>query len=146
MGENLYCIRRTATIEEADVVVAWLEDRGIEATVMDRDNPGVFAFGLTDTEGVAICVSDEATAEKGQTLLVEHDRERDLAMVKAAADDDIEIACEECGQVNFYPAELTGTTQQCVGCNEYLDVPGGAAPEDAESEDAESMGVGDAEA
>ncbi len=132
MGENLYCIRRTATVEEADVIVAWLEDQGVEATVMDRDNPGVFAFGLTDAEGVAICVADEAVAEKGKTLLVEHDRQRDLAMVNAATTDDIEVKCDACGQVSAFAAELAGTTQQCVGCNEYVDVPGGVEASEAD--------------
>lgn len=132
MGENLYCIRRTATVEEADVIVAWLEDQGIEAQVVDRDNPGVFAFGLTDAEGVAICVGDEATAEKGKELLVEHDRQRDLALAKAVSAGDIEVTCDACNHVTSFAAELAGTTQQCEKCHEYVDLPGGEEePDDA---------------
>ena len=64
MVGELICVRRTATVEEADIVVAWLDSQGLKAQVVDRENIGVRAFGVTDHEGIAVCVADEETAFK----------------------------------------------------------------------------------
>ncbi|UCF32801.1 MAG: hypothetical protein JSV78_10755 [Phycisphaerales bacterium] len=120
MPGDLYCIRRTATVEEADIIVTWLADRGIEAQVVDRDNPGVLAFGLTDAEGIAICVADEETAKKAQALLEEHDRE---AAAQSKGEGEVEATCEECGTVNTFEASTRGTVQECSECGAYVDVP-----------------------
>jgi hypothetical protein len=120
MSDELYCIRRTATVEEADIIIAWLSDRGIEARVVDRDNPGVLAFGLTDAEGIGICVADEKEAKKGAALLEEHDKEREA---RDAAVGEVEIECEECGTLLKFPASDRGTVQQCSECEAYVDIP-----------------------
>jgi len=120
MPGDLHCIRRTVTVEEADIIATWLADRGIEAQVVDRDNPGVLAFGLTDAEGIAICVTDEETAKKAQALLEEHDRER---AAQAESEGQVELACEECGAVSTFPASQRGTVQECSECGAYVDVP-----------------------
>ncbi len=119
-------IRRTNTIEEAGVVVAWLEERGVQAVVPDRDNPGVLAFGLTDVEGIEIYVSDAETAERARVLLAEHDEERSAESQAADSQGDIEVTCEECGQVNSFPSDALGSVQECSQCGGYLDMPGAA--------------------
>jgi hypothetical protein len=120
MPGDLYCIRRTATVEEADIIVTWLAGRGVEAQVVDRANPGVLAFGITDTEGIAICVADEETAEKAQALLEEHDRER---ADQAEGKGQVETTCEECGALNRFSLQQRGTVQECSECGAYIDVP-----------------------
>lgn len=119
-------IRRTNTIEEAGVVVAWLEERGVQAVVPDRDNPGVLAFGLTDVEGIEIYVSDAETAERARVLLAEHDRERSAESQATDSQGDIEVTCEECGQINSFPSDAVGSVQECSQCGGYLDMPGAA--------------------
>ena len=51
MPSEPICVRRAATIEEAEIIVAWLDERGVMATIFDPSNPGVAAFGVTDLEG-----------------------------------------------------------------------------------------------
>lgn len=117
------CIRRTSTMEEAEILVAWLADNGLTAHVVDRANPGVFAFGMTDLEGIAVFVADAESADRARTLLEEHDR---AAAARWANAKPIGVSCEECGAANEYPARLAGSVQECASCHAYLDVPGGA--------------------
>ncbi|MGD2110511.1 MAG: DUF2007 domain-containing protein [Phycisphaerae bacterium] len=123
MADEPVCVRRANTIEEAEIIVAWLEEQGIEAKIGDPSSTGVMAFGVTDTEGVEILVADEKTAERARKALADHD--------SRPADDDedgplIEVTCDECKHVNRYPADDAGTTQECAECGGYVDVPGEA--------------------
>ncbi len=122
MADNPICIRRTHTSEEADIIVAWLAEHGIEAHVSDPENPGVMAFGATDTEGIAVCVADEDVAVQAKAKLAEHDREVERAH---RSDAPIQINCDECGAPATFPPDAAGTVQQCDACRAYIDVPGG---------------------
>ena len=124
MANEPILIRRTNTVEEADIIVAWLEERGVKATVPDRDNPGVLAFGVTDVEGIEIYVADAETAERARTLLVQHDRERGAESATAGLADYVEVTCEECGQVNSFASDALGSVQECSQCGAFLDMPG----------------------
>jgi hypothetical protein len=117
------CVRRTGTVEEADLIVAWLEDAGVHASVVGRDSFGVQAFGVTDEEGVGIYVNDPAAAERAKALLAEHDRRQAGRLAVAAAGGTTDVACEECGEVNSFEIHLRGTTQTCSCCGANLDVP-----------------------
>ncbi len=123
MADETICVRHANTIEEAEIIVAWLEEQGIEATVTDPGSTGVMAFGVTDPEGIEICVADAETAVRAKVALAEHDRQQALDEDDAKAM--IDVTCEECKQVNSFPSEYAGTTQECSECGSYLDVPGG---------------------
>ncbi len=114
------CIRRTNTIEEADIIIAWLEDQGLKAMVPDRDSTGVLAFGVTDAEGIEIFVADQETADRAATLLEQHDRER--AAAGSAAGELLEVKCDKCGKLNRFPAGTRESVQECGECGTYLDV------------------------
>lgn len=113
------CIRRTATLEEAAIVVAWLAEEGVEAEIADPENPGVMAFGFTDKEGIAICVADTDSAARAKKLLTEHDRQR----AASAAVEGVTVTCESCGTANPFGADVRGSVQQCMKCSAYMDVP-----------------------
>ena len=115
-------IRRTNTVEEADIIVAWLGEQGIEAKVYDHENPGVLAFGVTDSEGIEIYVADAETAERARKLLEQHDARRDAEEAKIPGST-IEVKCEECGHVNSLPGYTRGSVQECEECDAYIDVP-----------------------
>ena len=120
MNTDPVCVRRTGTIEEAEVIVAWLDDQGVQATVVGRDNPGVFAFGVTDEDGVAIFVPDQSTADRAGKLLAQHDQKGG----DTAGDEKlVDMACEECGESNAFSVDLRGSVQQCSSCGAYLDIP-----------------------
>ena len=120
MAEGPVIVRRTRTVEEADIIVAWLDGHGVKATVLDRENPGVFAFGVTDREGIEIVVADQETAARAEALLEAHDRERAQA---AASPGTVDVTCEECQEVRTFSSDLRGTVQECPECGTFLDVP-----------------------
>ncbi len=122
MSNEVHCIRHTGTIEEADLIVAWLDEQGIEATIVGRDSTDVIALGVTDKEGIAICVPDAATAEKAGALLEQHDAEHQVASTREIVTGPIEVTCEECKQVTSFEGKFNGTVQECSSCGAYVDV------------------------
>lgn len=133
MTEKVTCIRHTSTIEEAGIIVAWLEERGIEASVADPGSTGAVAFGITDPAGIQICVTDLETAERAQALLEEQDRER-ATQVAPGSDAPIPVKCEDCDREARFPADSRGRVQVCPHCGAHVDVPSG-------NEAAESAGA-----
>ncbi len=119
------CIRKVNSVEEAEIIAAWLEERGVEATVVDSSNPGVMAFGVTDLEGVAIYVADVETADRAKSLLAEHDEEHAAVTVTGSGVETMDVTCPECGRVGSFPVELRGTVQECPTCGTHIDVPAG---------------------
>ncbi len=128
MSEEPICIRRAANEEEADLIVAWLEENGVEAAVPGRQSTGVLAFGVTDDEGIGIYVANEETARQAQRLLAEHDRQRATDAARDSGETEVETTCEECGKVASYPLEQAGLVQTCPACGAYVDVPGKTVP------------------
>jgi len=123
MAGDPVVIKRTSTVEEAEVIVAWLDAEGIKATIVDPGNPGVLAFGVTDMEGIAICVADAQSAQRATLLLAEHDKRGGAPPKEGNSADAVEVECSECGRLNSFPGDAMGTVQQCAQCGEYLDIP-----------------------
>ena len=123
MGEGPICIRRTNTIEEAQIIVGWLEEQHIKATVTDPSSTGAMAFGVTDREGIEIYVADAETADRAKAALAEHDRQHAKTLDDSTPERMIDLVCEECSQVNSFPRDQAGTVQECSECGTYLDVP-----------------------
>lgn len=122
MTEEPIVIRRTSTVEEAEMVVAWLSERDINAFILDRDNPGVMAFGITNEEGIAIAVAQGETAQRAVGLLQVHHQEHLQEAQPDTGTATIEVICEECGKQNVYAVAATGTVQECEECRAFLDV------------------------
>ena len=118
MSTEPVCVRRTSTLEEASIIVAWLADNDVEAQIADPDSPGVMAFGITDPEGIEVYVKDQAAATKAKALLEEHDRKHH----EGHDGPDIELTCEACGQQLHFSADYAGTTQECPECGAHVDV------------------------
>lgn len=123
MANEPIVIRRTSTVEEAEVIVAWLDAEGVSATIIDPDNPGAFAFGVTDAEGIAIGVTDEHEADRATLLLAEHDKRGSAPPAHADSVGEIDVQCTECGRLNPHPGDAAGTVQQCTKCGAHLDIP-----------------------
>lgn len=119
MASDLILIQRTTTIEEADIITAWLEEQGILATIIDRANAGGYLFGMTDVEGFAIVTADKATAERAVAMIAEHKPGKP----KRSAGLKVTAKCEECGKETVFDGELSGTVQECEHCGAYVDVP-----------------------
>lgn len=118
MANEPVCVRRAYTLEEASIIVAWLAEQGIEAKIADPGNPGVMAFGITDTEGIEVYVKDQATADKALSLLKKHQEQHGHDVVGP----EIEMTCDACGRKLHFPAGAKGTTQECPECGAHVDV------------------------
>jgi ssDNA-binding Zn-finger/Zn-ribbon topoisomerase 1 len=118
MADDLICVRRTGTVEEAHILAAWLNEQEIEAVVMDRSNPGAMAFGLTDPEGFAICVRGEPAAAKARSILEKHEQKG-----STGKDQPVAVTCPECKTRSTFPGTARGRVQSCPSCGSYLDVP-----------------------
>ncbi len=75
MLQDLITVHNAGTLEEADIVVAWLDDRGVTAMVKDRNAIGTFSgISAVSHNTVEVCVVDPAQAEKARELLEKHYR------------------------------------------------------------------------
>lgn len=117
-------VRQTGTPEEAEIVVAWLRDRGIKAFVLNPGDAGSQFFGATGHEGIAVCVADAGAAEQARELLRRHDEEVAAEHAQHEAGT-IKVTCESCGTELTFEADTAGTVQQCTECGAYVDVPEG---------------------
>jgi len=76
MSDDLIVVHNAGTLEEADIVVAWLDDQGIKAMVKDRNVLGTLpGVGAVSHNQVEVCVGDTAEAEKARELLKKHAEE-----------------------------------------------------------------------
>ena len=115
------CVHSASSVEQADIVVAWLSDQGIAAFVKNR-NLAAESVGLpVPPRGIEICVADAQEATKAKDLLRTH-----LESIKsrhgATPDKVIHVLCGECGKRVEFPGELFGTVQTCPSCGRNVDV------------------------
>lgn len=119
MSQDLICVHRARDIGEADIIVAWLEERGIAAMVKDRYAAGTLQVPqVVAPRGIEVCVLDAQQAEPAHALLAEHAAEH--AVPKGAP---VNATCEECGATTQFAAAQSGSVQSCPHCRAYLDVP-----------------------
>ena len=124
MERDFVCVYHAGDIGQADIIVAWLEQRGIRAYVKDRFAAGTLQFPqIVAPRGIEVCVMDGSEAEHARALLEEHLdgilRERE----EAPSGREIEVVCEECGQTVRFPYELRGRVEDCPKCGQMVDVP-----------------------
>lgn len=133
MSNEPTCVRRVDTIEEAQLLVAWLDDNDIDATIVGGQNPGSLAFGVSDFTGIRIFVSDDSTAARAMELLAEHDDQQAGSAIRqagsagspenASAEPAIEMTCEECGVVTMFEGAEKNKVQTCSACGAFIDIP-----------------------
>ncbi len=123
MARDLPCVFRAASIGEADIIVAWLEEQGIRAMVQDEHSAVMlWVPRVTAPWGVEVCVVDPRKAEEAKRLIEHHIAERDAARAESGGGV-VPVVCEECGHQFELPAVERGTVQRCPGCRAYVDVP-----------------------
>lgn len=115
------CIYRASSVEQADIVIAWLAEQDISAFVKDRNMAGNYVALAVAPRGVEICVADPKDAVRAEALLQEH-----LKSIKsrsgAPANKVIPVLCSECGRQIEFPSELYGSVQTCPSCGRNIDV------------------------
>ena len=110
---------------EADIVAAWLEERGITAFVKDElaaqmlPTPMIIA-----PTGIEVCVAPEH-ADEARRLLAEHAEELRTHERAPESAEPITAICEDCGEASTFPAAQAGKVQTCPHCRAHMDVPDG---------------------
>jgi hypothetical protein len=127
MPRDLPIVFYASSVDQADIVAAWLNDQGIKTFVKDRLGAG-YPVLIVSPKGVAVCVGNEEDAERAKALLAEHFTESGRQRERSATGAEAAAMCDSCGEVSTFPAGQRGTVQTCSFCGEYVDVPGDDAP------------------
>lgn len=122
------CVFVADTPGEAEVVVIWLKNQGIDAQAMSLSTLGDLE-GLTlyfgkgaSFRGIEVWVKDPDQALEALRLLAEHSARFTTPEVL----EDVVAICDECGEESVFPGKQRGTVQNCPHCEAYLDVPSSA--------------------
>jgi len=124
MSRDMICVYHAADVEQAEVLVTWLAEHGIEALVKDTYAATMLPTPLiVAPRGIEVCVMDPEQAERAAALLREQFAEASAQRGPEPPGGTIEATCEECGQSARFPASQRGTVQSCPHCGRYVDVP-----------------------
>lgn len=115
------CVYRASSVEEADIVVAWLGNRDVAAFVKNRNMAGTYVTLAVAPRGVEVCVLDPGMAEEAKLLLLEH-REEVQSRPRGDFEKVVPVQCPECGRMLEFPGEFFGTVQTCPDCGQSVDV------------------------
>ena len=123
MSRDLPVIYRAFDMAEADMLVNWLAERGIDAVVKDRFAAGTMEVRqIVAPAGIEVCVLDISYAQTARELLDDHFAERDASQ-SAKSSDPVDATCEDCGKTATYPGAQRGRVERCLHCYGYIDVP-----------------------
>lgn len=123
----------------ADLLVAWLTEKGYPAAVVVQPMTTVSDPLTGATSAVAgefqVWVTKTEHAQPAAELLAEQRagvealKEREARRASQAGP--VTAACEDCGKSSDWPGAEIGTTQTCPHCHRYMDIPD---PEDTDWE------------
>jgi hypothetical protein len=123
MRYSANCVYRAASVEEADIIVAWLAERSVQAFVKDRHAIGTIYLAFAAApKGVEVCVLDPAQAGEARKLLQMHFDELSHRPQPVPPGKVFRAVCEECGRPTDFPSELYGSVQTCPNCRANMDV------------------------
>lgn len=126
MPRDMICVYHAADMGQADIIVAWLRERGIEACVKDAFAAATLPTSLIIApRGIEVCVMDPDQAERAALMLRGHFAATERERGPEQTEQTIEATCEECGESAEFPFAERGTVQTCPHCREYIDVPSG---------------------
>jgi hypothetical protein len=124
MQRDFVTVYHAASIGQADIIAAWLEQHGVRVFVKDRFTAGTIHFPqIIAPRGIEVCVIDCIDVERAQALLKSHLDEILRGRRQTPSGRQIEVVCEECGQTVRFPYELRGRVEDCPECGEMVDVP-----------------------
>jgi hypothetical protein len=112
---------------EAQLVCHMLNKSGIEAHVMeDLSLAGLWIGGTMPGVHKPKVYVDRSNAQQAEALIREFEEaqneQRDPAADVDLTKTTINEVCEECGRVNAFPGNVSGTVQTCLHCGQYMDV------------------------
>jgi hypothetical protein len=123
MPRNELCVYEAGTVNEADIVVAWLAQHDIEAIVPDRHTTSTLGLPDIIPGGAEVCVTDAAKFAEAQALIAEHEQALTDHLAATAPSGTIVFSCGNCGKTVNADATDAGRVINCPHCHEYVDVP-----------------------
>ncbi|MFQ5462979.1 MAG: hypothetical protein ACE5E5_10180 [Phycisphaerae bacterium] len=128
MARDLICVTTVSTVEEGDVVVAFLESHGIDAHVSDRNTIGLSGLPPTrlfrkESAGIEVVVLGSQQADLAGKLLASRGELAD-AVDELAERTNMEAECGGCGETLWFCEEDTGGIEECPYCGREIEVPG----------------------
>jgi len=128
MAQDLICVTTVSTVEEGDIVVAFLESHGIDAHVSDRNTIGLSGvpgtrFFRDEFAGIEVVVLGSRQADLAGKLLASRG---DLAgaIDELAERTNLEAECGGCGETLWFCEGDTGKIEECPYCGREIEVPG----------------------
>jgi Putative prokaryotic signal transducing protein len=106
---------------EAELMKTLLEEEGFNVFIADDTLIGMDWLLSNAVGGVKIQVLD-SDAERAAQFVEQHGRDS-LKESRTLDKSDVDVECEECGQISRFSAESRGNVEACPHCDEYLDVP-----------------------
>ena len=110
MPGEMKTVYRAGSLEEADIIVAWLNAQGIPAL----DLPAVYT-----PLGIEVCVPDPEQAQRAVAALTDHYKRQSEANGPVRL---LKVLCEECGKTSSFPYAQRGLVQRCPHCGAHIDV------------------------
>jgi hypothetical protein len=112
---------------EAQLICHMLNKSGIEAHVMeDLSLAGLWIGGTVPGIHNPKIYVDKPYAQQAEALIREFEQaqneQRDPAADVDLTKTTINEVCDECGKVNAFPGNVSGTVQNCLHCGQYMDV------------------------
>jgi len=124
MSTEIVCVHRAASFEEAEVVIAWLKEQGIDAWIEEEFPPGPLESALpVQPKGIEVFVATGEPATRAKDLLDRHGDELRGRISKPASSETLEVVCEECNQASRFSGDKRGQVESCTHCGAYVDVP-----------------------
>jgi len=123
MSSNTLCVYSAGSVNEADVVVAWLADHGIAAIVPNQHITHTLGLPNVIPDRIEVCVSDEQQLTEARALLIEHELTLAQHLAAVRASGTVSVTCESCGESVEAQARDAGHVIDCPHCHEYIDVP-----------------------
>jgi hypothetical protein len=124
---NPIAVSTSASNLEAQLICHMLNKSGIEAHVMeDLSLAGLWIGGTVPGIHNPKIYVDKPNAQQAEALIREFEQAQNEQRNPAAGVDltktTINEVCEECGRVNAFPGNVSGTVQNCLYCGQYMDV------------------------
>ena len=123
------CVMVADSIEQADIVAAFLGERDIRAQVMNRHTRGglagfsMFAHNGVSIDGMEVWVLDIEQAPIAIELLAEQEMKRTTReTAREISGEPVIVVCEDCGTEATFPPAQRGSVQECPNCSAYIDV------------------------
>ncbi len=121
--QNPFKVYTAASNLECHMIVEMLAANGIPA-LAETDDSGVsfWSFGIINQFHQPNVWIESSSADQARELIRQFEETKRIRNQPLRGQFSLEVECEECGVISFFPQILKGTTQNCPECDAFVDV------------------------